>query len=652
MRIIKQWILATIAAVFVACSQPVPEATVTIQPANEPEIVLDSSASSFETGQSIPVTLEIQSPNTGEVEVELLAPPSISLSQTKFKTDVVANQRKTIALTASLGRAGYMSITANAYSTQWEEGASDMLGLNVASKFTSSTAVSTASLSTKSGKENLESHMKGLPETGNFSLLTELARADAEGRDNVRSDFVMKGVKARRASGEDVEISTTAVSYLWGTGSGKPLPGELDRVPPAGKSSSSSTTPVRINSWCGSHAASVQLNITSPSVAPYYGNTYPLRRYWVRVYDHNGIWPHTLIAQGQLDNNGALYYLQPNCDSDSPWWGDYSGPDIYYTIEARIPNPGSSLYNDAVRVLTTTAAQHGVATTDVASITGTFWEDKAVAHTVTIPSTYSWGTQALWVASVTQLGVDYLRNATGYQPGIAVFWPATFVTANSAYAPVSRVVLGNDVWSTPYPIIHEFGHNARYYVSNQSGYNSCLVSAFVCDPMFADNIFSYTHSVSSASSNQSIALNEAMAQILYEMARESNPSMITATYNNPGYFDYYLRNCLASCAAPTGAISEARVSTFFFRYVTQILARGDPAQYPAAFKKLYESWSGTTTFNQNFYTMWNSYMYRSFPTTAANLSNPCNNNPSDSVRNVFNCLLQQTTLTEQPVNLP
>lgn len=143
-----------------------------------------------------------------------------------------------------------------------------------------------------------------------------------------------------------------------------------------------------------------------------------------------------------------------------------------------------------------------------------------------------------------------------------------------------------------------------------------------------------------------------MAQILYEMARESNPSMITATYNNPSYYDSYLRDCLASCPAPTGAISEARVSTFFFRYVTQILARGDPMQYPVAFKKLYESWSGTTTFNQNFYTMWNSYMYRSFPTTAANLNNPCNNNPSDSVRNVFNCLLQQTTLTEQPVYLP
>ena len=359
-----------------------------------------------------------------------------------------------------------------------------------------------------------------------------------------------------------------------------------------------------------------------------------------------------MIAQGQLNDSGAFSYTQPNCDSDSPWWGDYSGPDIYYTIEARIPNPGSSLYNDAIRILTTTAAQHGVATTDVASITGTFWEDKAVAHTVTIPSTYSWGTQALWVASVTQLGADYVRNATGYQPGIAVFWAATFVTMNSAYAPVSRIVLGYDNWSTPYPIIHEFGHNARFYISNQIGYDSCLVSFFVCDPMFADNIFNYTHSVSGPSSNQSVALNEGMAQIVYEMARESNPSMITATYNNPSYFDPYLRNCLASCPAPIGAISEARVSTFFFRYVTQILARGDPMQYPVAFKKLYESWSGTTTFNQNFYSMWNSYMYRSFPTTAANLSNPCNNNPSDSVRNVFTCLLQQTTLTEQPVNIP
>jgi hypothetical protein len=383
---------------------------------------------------------------------------------------------------------------------------------------------------------------------------------------------------------------------------------------------------------------------------------YPLKRYWVRVYDHNGIWPHTLIAEGQLNDSGGFYYTQPNCDSDSPWWGDYSGPDIYYTVEARIPNPSSSLYNDAIRILTTTAAQHGVATTDVAAITGTFWEDKASDHTLTIPSTYSWGTQALWVASVTQLGVDYLRNATGYKPGIAVFWPATFVTSTSAYSPVSRVVLGGDRWNTPYPIIHEFGHNARYYVSNQSGYNSCLVSAFVCDPMFADNIFSYTHGVDIASQNQSVALNEGMAQILYEMARESNPTMITATYNNPGTYDYYLRNCLntptGNCSAPTGAISEARVSTFFFRYVTEILARKNTAQYASAFATLYQSWSGTTTFNQNFYNMWNSYMYRSFPTTAANLPNPCNSNISAPVRTVFRCLLQQTTLTEQTVNLP
>lgn len=391
-------------------------------------------------------------------------------------------------------------------------------------------------------------------------------------------------------------------------------------------------------------------------MAPYYGTNYPLKRYWVRVYDHNGIWPHTLIAEGQLNNSGYFFYTQPNCDSDSPWWGDYSGPDIYYTIEARIPNSSPWSYNDAIRILTSTAAQHGVATTDVASITGTFWEDKATGHTLTIPSTYSWGTQALWVASVTQLGVDYLRDATGYKPGIAVFWPGFAVPSNSAYAPVSRVVLGSDRWSTPYPIIHEFGHNARYYISNQSGYNSCLVSAAVCDPMFADNIFSYTHGVDVASQNQSVALNEGMAQILYEMARESNPSMITATYNQPGTYDYYLRNCLntstGTCSAPTGAISEARVSTFFFRYVTEILARKNTAHYASAFATLYQSWSGTTTFNQNFYNMWNSYMYRSFPTTAANLPNPCNSNASAPVRTVFRCLLQQTTLTEQTVNLP
>lgn len=231
MRIRTLFTLAAIAAVVTACNQPAAEIAVVTQPTNEPKITLDSSATRFEAGQSIPVTLDIQSPVDGTVEVQLIIPPFVKLSQAEFKTDVKANQRKTIALTASLGRAGYMSITANANSAQWQDGTSNMLGINVASKSRASLTLAAAGLSTKSGKENLESHMNGLPEISDFSLLTELSKADAEGRDNVRSDFVMKGVKAKRTSGADVEISRTAVSYLWGTGSGKPLPGELERNP-------------------------------------------------------------------------------------------------------------------------------------------------------------------------------------------------------------------------------------------------------------------------------------------------------------------------------------------------------------------------------------------------------------------------------------
>ncbi len=75
------------------------------------------------------------------------------------------------------------------------------------------------------------------------------------------------------------------------------------------------------------------------------------------------------------------------------------------------------------------------------------------------------------------------------------------------------------------------------------------------------------------------------------------------------------------------------------------------AKRRAAFNTLAYSWRDTGGFAQGIYAFWDPYMKRSFPTGAANLPNPCGATAalqaSDTVTNVFQCIIVQTTLTDE-----
>ncbi len=619
-------------------SQTIPENTLTI----------DTTTEHFTKGNSLNLQIAVKSSVAVSTDISLTAPPEVELDQTLVHINLAAGEKKTIIVPAKLLEAGYYNITIGASAQGWQGSLSDQLGFNVeeAANNRSAPVATRAAALSPSGKESLEDHIKNLPIVTDQSIHVEQVKADLENRRNVRSDYIQKGFTFKQADGSVSKPQDMVVGYLRGTGSGQPLPGELDGVKPQTQTASTKVSP---RSWCGSHIALVHFDTRHATI----NNTalrnaiFPLKNYHVRVMDDNGILGAAQIAEGELDGNGNFAYQQPNCDSWSPFWGDWSPPDIFYYVEARIPNSPTAGYNDAIRIVNTLGIQYFVQT-------GTTWEDSGAGHTYNLSATNTWQDNFLWLAKMFQLAQDFNVAAGGTRIGFAAFWPATIVQTNwQAYTPIARNVMGGATWESPDPAVHEFGHNLRFSVSNPTWYSQCLGATLPCDPGFGEGLvgLDYNHTWSALTTAPK-ALNEGFADYFYEMTRDyysrSGTDYIPNDWN-------YIMNCdVLSCASsvPNGAGSEARISSFLFQYTIRLLANGIPYNNTAAFGILRNSIKDTGTYNQGFYDVWNNYLKKSYTSLQATYPNPCTNASIATKAVVFDCLLTKMTLTEQAVLRP
>jgi hypothetical protein len=545
-----------------------------------------------------------------------------------------------------LKQAGYQSITASAHTPAWHESESDRLGFNVASLLTVQPASVVAALSA-SGKESLEDHVRNLPVVSDQSIHIEQIKADLNDRDNVRGDYVLKDQQYRLPNGDLTAPTTSIVSYLANTGSGKPRPGDLQKG-----------TKVNAQAACTQSytTATAKFDIKRTETPI---QTVPLEGFKVQVVDNNGWWSHTLIAQGKTDERGIFEYQKPKCDGN----GDGSGPDIYYWIEARIPHESNSQHHAALLVQNTVGVLLKLGT-------ATSWDDSTTNYSTVINWNTPWESNALWMLRYLRLAQEFDVNTGGGKFGVTVFWPGAYVASNSAYAPVSRIVLGSELWKTANPIVHEFGHNQRYFVGNPSRYNGCLGYTVICDPWFA-SVFYYGHSITEQASNSDSAVNEAWAGFFSEMVHQYFNDENKIQLDG---WSHILRGCdtLNKCPYPqengvlitNGERSEARISTFLWRYTTEILARRDPAKYNEAFTKMKEALKPVNSsdgYAWNVYDFWDRFLKRTFPSSDPPIGFSCteqmNNQPtqifsSRPVKDAFYCLVEQVMLDKTKVKLP
>jgi hypothetical protein len=618
--------------------------------APENTLTINTTAEHFTKGNSFDLQVQVKSAVEVSADVSLTAPPEVQLDQTLLHVNLAAGEKKTLTVPAKLLEAGYYNITIGATAQGWQGPLSDQLGFNVeeAANNRSVPVATRAAALVPSGKESLEDHIKNLPVVTDQSIHVEQVKADLENRRNVRNDYIQKGITFKQADGSVSKPQDIVIGYLRGTGSGQPLPGELDGVKPQTQTASGKVSP---RSWCGSHAATVHFDIRHTTIryTTLRNAVFPLKGYHVRVMDDNGILGPAQIAEGELDANGNFAYQQPNCDSWSPFWGDWSPPDVFYYVEARIPNSPTAGFNDAIRIVNTLGTQYFVQT-------GTTWEDSGSSHSYNLSATNTWSDNFMWLAKMFQLAQDFNVAAGGTKIGFAAFWPATVVQTNwQAYAPIARVVMGGATWESPDPAVHEFGHNLRYSVSNPTWFSQCLGATLPCDPGFGSGIvgLDYNHTINSSITGPQ-ALNEGFADYFYEMTRDYYAR--NGTDYLPNNWGFYNTNCntVSSCSSyvPTGAGSEARVSSFLYQYTTKLIAPVNGRGNTAAFGIVRDSLKDTGTFNQGFYDVWNNYFKKSYTSLDSAYLNPCTTGTVVNKTYAVSCLLTNMTLTEQAVILP
>jgi hypothetical protein len=588
----------------------------------EPTLEIISSQSTFRKGEKFDLNLEIYSPNDSSVNVVIAGSKNLGLDQEQMQVTIAAGQTQTLKVSGTPKRSGYYNITVNASGSQWKESAADILGFNVPTDELN-IASAGAYAQSASGLESLETHLEHLPKLSDMQLYAAQVKAEFEGRDNVRGDFALENARFKQENGTLSEPQNLTVTYQLGTGGGIPATGELEGIRPA-KGTVSVQSDRQL--YCPSTPATVHIEIANGS----YG-VFPMKNIFVQVLDNNGIWPHKLMSQGYANSTGDYTYNLPTCDDDP---GQNNAPDVYYVIQTR--DVYGKFVNDSLGRYNAIAS-------------GTWWNDTATYHTFNFNAATDPSTQGFWVLRSAQFGADFNAAAGGIGNGqipIKIYWPGSFTTATSAYSPVGRIVLGMALWNNTATIIHELGHNIKYYVGNQAGYLQCHASVYICDPMFAPDITQYTHSLSAAT-NRPTAVNEGFAHLLSEMTLFANG--FDSSYTS------YLRNCVNSCSfVGSGGEWEARIASFFYQYVTAYLANGQTNNYSSAFGVFRASLRDTVVFNQDFYGLWNSFAYRSFSGGSAVKSVPsfCPSGTASTGYGVFNCIRVASTLTEQALVQP
>jgi hypothetical protein len=599
-------------------------------------------------GEPFLATVSVTSPVDSVGEVAFSIPTGIKFDSLPRRTLVLkANQKSDLIVSGRFVKPGYFNITTSVSSPEWPDGASTMVGFNVAN---SSISTSNSANLSKLEKEmqigvgefqSIEQRRSKLPEFGDMSGYNERVRADVENRSDIRNDFLLTGLEISDGKGGVLTNQKAVVNYVTGSGNGEPSTSEKRKLIPG-----SSQPSLRIQSdrqlSCPKVNASVQINVGA--TPQNYGNTvsyktYSMNSVYVEVRDNNGIWPHKIMSTGYADGNGRFNYQLPNCDDDP---AENNQPDIYYVVLTR------DVYGKFVQDWL--GRYNAVAS-------GTYWNDTAISHTFDLAADSDDSSKGFFVLRGMQFASDYNAIAGGIgsaQIPMKIYWPGAlndlgalfgFSAQDSAYSPVGRIVMGRNKWNDTAVQIHEFGHEVKYYVGNLSGFTGCHESPNICNPMFAPSL-DYTHGPTSNISVEQAA-NEGFAGAF--------AALVSSYYGISDAYQYYYSECYVpnSCTftsgtLPSGPTYELRVGTFYIQYMKYLIGNGISIE-PKNFGQFRESLRDTTTYNQGIYSLWNNFAFRSLPFNHKLSSNQipsyCSGLTTNSnLNDLFKCIAEKTTL--------
>lgn len=650
--------LVTFMLILASCGSP----TANQNSVEEAKLIISASSTNFQKGQSVTFLVTITSSESTHAVLEFIPSGDLELETLKQEIELGANKPQTIHLNGRISQAGYHTLTAQLTSDKWNPLA-DMYGFNAVSD-TSSLKIQSfeaAANTPKPSEESVIKHLDNLPIIKDFRLYAEQNKAEREGRDNVRRDFILKDAEVRDMQGGLIKLDPTIVVYEPKTGSGKPQ---------------NNPQSVRPQNSCGTQTASVHLAMTDPSVPTRALNLSNNRVY---IYDDNSdhMLPPTppdynerpmnptLIAQGYLDNNGNFTFQKPICDTVN---GDGTPPDIFFAVESLKPFNAANPAAGGLRGVYTTWL--GLVTYTHTVVTGVNWNTGATNFDQSLPSNSSTSSNAIWLQTLLwHTGVEFMRIGTGNPPPVNIFWPGYIVLApDNAYAPVSRIVMGTGNWSSTYPVVHEYGHNVRYYWDDRAKYNCALASSdglsslnSCLDPNFSDGpalLGSYTH-YDGLAYFEPKAGNEGWASTFYVLTRDWSNSIYSPSLYSFAYTSASACNrgsntntCYGSFSTTSGGIpafserNELRVSTFWYRYVREImncptgLASNLPYPYASLVSRLGQTRASTRD-------LWNNYLYRSFPSPSSYVQCTANGiSTFDDYRRKLRTILYETTMSD------
>jgi hypothetical protein len=615
--------LAAIGLVLAACGERPQNSTPTTdtpqigqladkeQIAAEPQISIVAKAGDFV--KFSPITLEITVTSPVKTGAELLVSTGslVELKEKKYPIQFSEGETKTVKIKVTPLRAGFHEVMASVQFDNWrsEKIVSATFGFEALSDKPEQRG------NKRGGPKTAEEHRLEIPVAQDDSAYHELVKANLEGRDNLPLEINYKNyfptgtARKTAADGTQATGATFTEAMIPNTGSGKPLPGEMENTP---IKKSSNIKPQGLN--CGSSWASVQYNIKNyPDYdgSNFYGGYY-LKQFKVTVMDYNGVWGFAQIASGFTDSNGRFDYIQPNCDTSS--WFDYSGPDLVFKIEA----------------LTTQGLDGGVPWSGRASaITGVFWEDTSTSHFFSLTAQDSEHYRVMWINTMLQLSMNanYLAGGNGEEAPFPLF---TTYKDVGTFSPVGRILFGDTYgpgeWSSPYPVVHEFGHQVMWRTADTVAYAQGLISYGIKSPGYMDEWCNpyinywpitsipglaayadcmskiYNHEVTKTyhprlgwQEGWANYFDTVMYIYLYQTTRDKAFLKASKFNVNQAYCQIPLAEVCKSfpiqAVIPSGIGNELRVSSFLFRYTAEVLAGlPTPNQYNLANSITIEDW--------------------------------------------------------------
>jgi len=188
----------------------------------EPKLTVHANPINFQEGGIVTFAVKIESPADTSVTTKAILSRFVDLTDGNRTVEVQVNVPNTVSFSGRILRGGYHTLTLEASSPALKESIADMYGFNAVPSNPSVAALGVAAMASKPGAGPLADHLNNLPVVSDFNLYYQQVKAEQEGCDDVRQDFLLKDAIVVDTKGNKIKLDTQIVNYESGIGSGHP----------------------------------------------------------------------------------------------------------------------------------------------------------------------------------------------------------------------------------------------------------------------------------------------------------------------------------------------------------------------------------------------------------------------------------------------